>query len=115
MMKCKKGDIVLVFFPNSDLITFKKRPALVVQSDTLSREYKQKLVACITSQTSRSAAHRITVDLNSSTGKSTGLQHNSVIVTDNMATIKERDVYKVIGCFTDFTALDNSLRLVFSL
>jgi mRNA interferase MazF len=28
----ERGDIVLVWFPNSDLKTFKRRPALVVQA-----------------------------------------------------------------------------------
>lgn len=114
-MTCKKGDIVLVRFPNSDLKSFKKRPALVVQSNSLALEYKQKLVACITSNLKRNATHRIEVDINTSTGQMTGLKTDSVIITDNMATIQERDVEKVIGSFNDITALDDSLRLVFSL
>lgn len=36
MTKYKKGTVVLVLFPNSDLITAKRRPAMVVQSDDLS-------------------------------------------------------------------------------
>lgn len=32
-MPCNRGDVVLVRFPNSDLKTYKKRPALVVQRD----------------------------------------------------------------------------------
>lgn len=31
----KRGDVVLVLYPNSDLRTAKKRPALVVQADNL--------------------------------------------------------------------------------
>ncbi|MBD2149159.1 type II toxin-antitoxin system PemK/MazF family toxin [Pseudanabaena sp. FACHB-1277] len=31
----KRGDIVLVLFPNSDLTTAKTRPAIIVQSDNL--------------------------------------------------------------------------------
>jgi mRNA interferase MazF len=31
----KQGDVVLVLFPNSDLITAKIRPAVVVQADNL--------------------------------------------------------------------------------
>ncbi len=33
MSGLKRGDIVLVLFPHSDLVTFKRRPALVVQAD----------------------------------------------------------------------------------
>jgi len=36
MTEYKKGKVVLVLFPNSDLITAKRRPALVVQADTLN-------------------------------------------------------------------------------
>ena len=32
-MICNRGDVVLVRFPNSDLVTYKKRHALVVQAD----------------------------------------------------------------------------------
>ena len=32
---CKRGDVVLVLFPNSDLRTAKPRPVLVVQADHL--------------------------------------------------------------------------------
>jgi mRNA-degrading endonuclease toxin of MazEF toxin-antitoxin module len=32
-MICKRGDIVLVLFPDANLATSKKRPALVIQID----------------------------------------------------------------------------------
>ena len=35
MTDLKRGDVILVWFPNSDLKTFKRRPALVVQADNL--------------------------------------------------------------------------------
>jgi mRNA interferase MazF len=35
-MKTKRGDVVLVLFPNSDLHTARRRPALVIQRDELS-------------------------------------------------------------------------------
>lgn len=33
MTKYKRGTVVLLLFPNSDLMTAKRRPALVVQAD----------------------------------------------------------------------------------
>lgn len=33
MMRCKRGDVVLVLFPDSNLRTAKRRPALIVQAD----------------------------------------------------------------------------------
>ena len=36
MTTFNKGDVILVLFPNSDFTTYKKRPALIVQSDSLT-------------------------------------------------------------------------------
>jgi mRNA interferase MazF len=58
-MKCKRGDVILVRFPNSDLKTYKKRPAIVVQADGLTTGLSQKIIALITSNTGRVGATRI--------------------------------------------------------
>ena len=49
----KRGDVVLVLFPNSNLRTAKTRPALVVQADDLQTGLSQVTVAMISSQMSR--------------------------------------------------------------
>lgn len=36
MTGLERGDVVLVLFPNADLVTFKRRPALIVQADGLN-------------------------------------------------------------------------------
>ena len=59
----RRGDVVLVLFPHSDLRTAKLRPALVVQADNLH----------------------------------TGLLTDSVVMTDNLATIAESAIDRVIG------------------
>jgi len=46
----KRGDIVLVPFPFTDLSSAKQRPALVVSSDALNAASEDVLVAAITSQ-----------------------------------------------------------------
>ena len=94
----KRGDIVLVLFPNSDLLTAKKRPALIVQRDNLQTEIPQIIVAMITSRMIR-AEHpsRITIKRDSSIGKQSGLLTDSVIMTDNLATILQSGIYQIIG------------------
>ena len=52
-MRFKRGDIVLVLFPNSDGVTFKKHPALIVQADNLSTGLAQTVVALVTSNMAR--------------------------------------------------------------
>jgi hypothetical protein len=52
-MKTRRGDVVLVLFPNSDLRTAKRRPALVVQRDNLGSGLEQTIVAMISSNLAR--------------------------------------------------------------
>ena len=65
----KRGDIVLVAFPDSNLRTGKLRPALVVQADNLQTGLSQAIVAMITSNLAR-ANHpsRVAVLLSSTDG-----------------------------------------------
>jgi mRNA interferase MazF len=94
----KRGDIVLVLFPNSNLSSAKTRPALIVQVDDLQTELPQIIVAMVTSQMFR-AGHpsRVIILLNSPEGKQSGLLTDSVVMTDNLATIVLSAVYRVIG------------------
>ncbi|MGO9254967.1 MAG: type II toxin-antitoxin system PemK/MazF family toxin [Bryobacteraceae bacterium] len=55
-MSYHRGDVVLVLFPDSNLRTSKRRPALVVQSDQLRTELAQTIVAMITSNMARCRA-----------------------------------------------------------
>ena len=43
-MKTRRGDVILVLFPNSDLRTAKRRPALVLQRDNLASGIEQTIV-----------------------------------------------------------------------
>ena len=54
-MKTDRGDFVLVLFPNSNLLTAKRRPAVVIQADQLQTGLPQTIVAIITSNLSRAA------------------------------------------------------------
>lgn len=50
MMSYRRGDVILVRFPHSDLIEYSKRPTLVVQTGDLDTGLDQRIVALITSQ-----------------------------------------------------------------
>ena len=50
MTSYKRGDIILVPFPFTDLSSAKQRPALVVSSDALNASGEDVLVAAISSQ-----------------------------------------------------------------
>lgn len=113
-MNCSRGDVILVRFPNSDLKTYKKRPALVVQAD-IDTGLNQKIVALITSNPKRTGPTRIPVPRESPLGRQMGLKTNSVIVADNLSTVLEREMDKVIGKCTDLRSVENALRKTFAL
>ena len=94
----KRGDVVLVLFPHSDLKTAKVRPALVVQANNLQTGLPQLIVSMITSRMFR-ANHpcRVAIQLSSSEGKQSGLLTDSVVMTDNLATVAESEIDRIIG------------------
>ena len=104
------GDVVLVLFPNSDLRTAKTRPALIIQADHLETDLPQVIVAMLTSKTFR-ANHpsRVLVEIDSEMGENSGLLTDSVVMTDNIATIAEIAVDRVIGTLP-MAAIDKALK-----
>ncbi len=115
-MRYKRGEIVLVLFPNSDLRTTKKRPALVVQADNLNTGLPQLIVAMITSNLSR-VGHpsRVFISLASPAGQRSGLISDSVILTDNLATVKESEISHALGVWPDIAEVESALRHTFGL
>lgn len=109
-MTCKRGDVILVRFPNSDQATYKKRPALVVQADGLNTGLSQKIIALITSNTQRAGVTRVHFSKSSPDGQSMRLLMDSVVVTDNLATVLDREIDKTIGHCPAMTKVDAALR-----
>ena len=71
-MLYRRGDVVLVLYPNSDLRTFKRRPALVVLADGLNTGLSQTVVAMVTSNMSRAGGcSRVTISKASPSGQQT--------------------------------------------
>ncbi|MGH7993751.1 MAG: type II toxin-antitoxin system PemK/MazF family toxin, partial [Limisphaerales bacterium] len=107
---------VLVWFPNSDLITFKKRPALVVQANQLDTGLPQVLVSMITSNPARRAhPSRIFIPLDSPEAKATGLRTDSIVMTDNLATILDKAVAGKLGHLKDMSRVNAALRTTLAL
>jgi mRNA interferase MazF len=88
-MNCRRGEVVLVLFPDSNLRTSKRRPALVVQADQPNTDLPQTIVAMITSNMLRAGrVSRVVVKLGSENAKRCGLLTDSVIMADNLATVR---------------------------
>ena len=110
-MLCNRGDVLPVLFPNSNLRSTKRRPALAVQASNLGTGLSQTVVAMISSNIAR-AGHpsRVTVSLSSPDGKLTGLLSNSVIMTDNLAPVLDNEIERVIGARPEMGKVDAALR-----
>ena len=110
-MKTRRGDVVLVLFPNSDLRTAKRRPALVLQRDNLASGLGQTIVAMISSNLARRGhPSRMFVAVNSPTGRAAGIRLDSIVMTDNLATVLESEIDSKIGHLPDMTDTDAALK-----
>ena len=110
-MRFRRGEVVLVLFPNSDLRTAKRRPALVIQRDDLGSGLSQLVVAMISSNPAR-AGHpsRVSVTAGSSEGKTAGLRLDSIIMTDNVATVFDSEIDVRLGRLPNMNHVDAALR-----
>jgi len=106
----RRGDVVLVLFPHSNLQAAKTRPALVVQRNDLGTGIPQLVVAMITSNLSRTGhPRRVAVALSTPQGQQSGLLTDSVVVTDNLATVALPAIDRIIGSLAR-PDVDDALR-----
>ena len=110
-MNLRRGDVALVYFPHSDLTRVKQRPVLVIQADNLDTGLPQLVVAMVTSNMSR-AGHpsRVAVRLKDVRSRLTGLKTDSVIMTDNLATIELSLISRSLGRMPDMAAVNIAIR-----
>jgi mRNA interferase MazF len=105
--------VILVLYPNSDLRTAKIRPAVVVQANNLQTGLPQVVAAMVTSKLFR-AGHPSRVTISMSREKQSGLLSDSVVMTDNLATILHTGVERVIGS-VPMNEIDTALRHTLSI
>ncbi len=111
----KRGDVILAIFPDSNLLTAKLRPALIVQADNLQTGLSQVIVAMITSKMFRTNhLSRVTILLSTPEGQQSGLITDSVVMTDNLATVAASEIDRVIGSIP-MTKIDMALRYTLNL
>jgi mRNA interferase MazF len=110
-MSYNRGDVVLVLYPDSNLHTAKRRPAIVVQRDGLGTGLSQSVLAMISSNPAR-AGHpcRVSIAKSSHEGVAMGLRTDSIIMTDNLATILDKEIDRGIGHLDGMADIDVALR-----
>ena len=111
----KRSDVILSRFPDSNLHTAKLRPGLIVQADNLQTNLPQLIVAMITSKMFR-ANHpsRVTILVSTPEGQRSGLIMDSVVMTDNLATVVEATIERVVGSIP-MEEVDIALRYTLNL
>ncbi len=107
--RVRRGDIVLVPFPNSDLRTLKTRPALIVQSDDIDSDLSQVLLVMVSSNLRRIKT-RCLIEIDIGTNMSSGLLVDSVVMTDNIATVLRTRIIRILGSLDSMTEVDDALR-----
>jgi mRNA interferase MazF len=110
-MNFRRGEVVLILFPDSNLRTSKRRPGLVVQADSLRAGLPQTIVAMITSNMTR-AGHPSRVIVKAGVA---GLLMDSVVMADNLATIHHSEIDRVIGYLPGTSEIDAALRSTLAL
>ena len=115
-MTCRRGDIVLVLFPDSNMRTSKRRSALIVQADNLGADLPQTVVAMIASNMA-CAGHPspVTVPVDGKAANGWGLLMDSVIMADNLVTIHYSDIDRVTRVHSVMTEVYAALRTTFGL
>jgi mRNA interferase MazF len=89
---------------------------MVVQADRLGADLPQTIVAMITSNMARTGhPSRVTVRAGSEGAKGSGLLMDSVVMTDNLATIHHSEIDRIIGTFTGMNEIDAALRTTLAL
>ncbi len=90
-----KGDIVLVPFPNSDLSTWKRRPALILYEDLIENE---TTIAYVSSRIPIiPASSDILITRGTRSFNESGLKWNSVIKLNKIAAIKTHFIAGLLG------------------
>ena len=106
-----RGDVVLVPFPNSDLRTMKVRPALIVQADDIDSDLSQVILVMISSNLRRIGRKtRYLIEVDTEMGESSGLLVDSVVMSDNIATILRSNIIKILGNLAPMSEIDKALR-----
>ncbi len=114
----KRGDIVIVEFPFADGGRGKNRPALVVQHDRDNRRLTNTVVAMISGNVRHaSEPTQVFVDPSTPDGASSGLHGPSVVKCNNLFTVRQQDVQRIIGSLSPqtLTAVDDALRAALNL
>jgi mRNA interferase MazF len=113
MIRYNRGDVILVPFPFSDQTTTKKRPAIIVSSDTYNSISQEIVIMAITGQIK---GHIGVGEFLIEDWQGAGLLRPSA-VKSAISTIEQRLVLKLLGRLSarDLSTLEKTLKELFDL
>ena len=98
----RRGDVVIVDFPFTDVPSAKRRPAVVVQSDRYNPHIQKTIVAMITGNLRRTGDPcHVFVDPSTPEGASAGVSGPSLISCWNLYTLDQVRIQQSIGHLSD--------------
>jgi len=114
----KRGDVVLVRFPHPSGLRGKKRPAVIVQSDSYATLVNTLIVAEVTSNlTMASDPACLFIDASTPDGRATGVVRNCVVSCLVLVTIYADTVVQSLGSLSPAmqSKLDVCLKVAMAL
>ena len=97
-MSVKRGDVVMAWYPFASGQGGKRRPCVVVQNDPDNQKLANTVIAQITSNLRRLGdKSHLLIEVATPDGQHSGLLHDSLVSCNNLATIEQTLIAKVIG------------------
>ena len=97
-MSVSRGDVVLAWYPFASGAGGKRRPCLVVQNDIDNARLSNTVVAQITSNLrAASEPTQLLIEVTAPEGLQSGLLHDSLVSCNNLATIEQGLIDRIIG------------------
>jgi mRNA interferase MazF len=109
----RRGDVVMVRFPFTDVSGAKVRPALIVQNDRDNQRLRKTVIAMISGNLRRLAdASHLLIDPATPDGVSSGLKVPSLVSCNNLFTLEQKDILRSLGHLSDvlMTRLNDCLK-----
>ena len=114
----RRGDVVVADFPYVGGGS-KKRPAVVVQCDSLNGKLANTILAMITSSTTLVGKEptQVLIDPAMPDGRTSGLKHASAVKCHNLMTVAQTSIIHTLGYLSDALKqkLNDSLKVALEL
>ena len=93
----KRGDIVLITYPFTDLSSTKLRPAVVVSSDEFTNQGEDAIFVCISSQIKNAQPFDLIFNPNDPEFSNSGLRKSSLIKIGKIICLSKNLAFRLLG------------------